>query len=192
VELILVRHGLPERSELTANPPLSEVGRVQAQRVAKYLETAGVTSIWSSTMNRAIETAEPLATAIGLPIQVHEGICEFDRHGSTYIHDEELKRQDIEAWRNAAANGFGYDIGAFQLEVVTALNEIMNKITGERVAVFCHGGVINVWTSHVLKMKNRLFFEPGYASLSRYNYEANGIIILSSLNEAIHLGGQAD
>jgi probable phosphoglycerate mutase len=55
------------------------------------------------------------------------------------------------------------------------------------VAVFCHGGVINVWTAHVLGMAPRLFFEPGYASVHRYLCARSGERNVVALNERGHL-----
>ena len=53
--------------------------------------------------------------------------------------------------------------------------------------MFCHGGVINVWTAHVLGMAPRLFFEPVYASVHRYLCARSGERNLVSLNETAHL-----
>ena len=58
---------------------------------------------------------------------------------------------------------------------------------GKTVAVFCHGGVVNVWTAHVLGMAPRLFFEPVYASVHRYLCASTGQRNIVSLNERCHL-----
>ena len=71
MELILVRHGLPLRREVVegpADPELSPEGVNQATRLANYLATEKITAIYSSPMKRAVQTAEPLAQTIGLPI----------------------------------------------------------------------------------------------------------------------------
>ncbi len=60
---------------------------------------------------------------------------------------------------------------------------------GQRVAVFCHGGVINVWTAQVLKMPPRLFFEPDYTSIHRFMCARSGQRNVVSLNERAHLRG---
>ncbi len=67
------------------------------------------------------------------------------------------------------------------------LEEIVEAHPGQRVAVFCHGGVINVWTAHVLGMAPRLFFEPGYTSVHRYLCARSGQRNLVALNERFHL-----
>ena len=61
MELILVRHGLPERREDTSDPPLAPAGMDQARRVAAWLEHEGIHAVFASTMLRAVQTAEPFA-----------------------------------------------------------------------------------------------------------------------------------
>ena len=61
MELILIRHGLPERRHDTSNPPLAAKGLDQAHRVAAWLADEKVDAVFASTMLRAIQTAEPFA-----------------------------------------------------------------------------------------------------------------------------------
>lgn len=189
MDLILVRHGLPQTSRETSDPPLSDTGRMQARRVAAFLEKEDIHSVWSSTMKRAVETAQPLAGAVGLDLRTHHGICEYDKAGGEYIPDEVLRAENPEAWKAMAANGFGYDMAAFQGEVVDAMEQIVSENLGGRVAVFCHGGVINVWTAHVLGLPVRLFFEPTYASVNRFRCSRGGVRSVVSLNEHAHVRG---
>ncbi|HEY2706471.1 MAG TPA: histidine phosphatase family protein [Caulobacteraceae bacterium] len=188
MELILVRHGLPVRSDESSDPPLSELGHRQADLVARRLAGERIDAVFASTMRRAIQTAEPFAASARREVQVRDGIVEFDRDGGTYIPMEELKRDDYPAWQ-AFVQGTrgGADIEAFQRAVVETLEAIVVAHPGKRVAVFCHGGVINVWTAHVLGMAPRLFFEPTYASLHRYLCASTGQRNLVSLNDASHL-----
>ena len=85
------------------------------------------------------------------------------------------------------AGGQGADVAQFQKTVVTALEDIVVRHPSKNVAVFCHGGVINVWTAHVLGMTPRLFFEPGYTSVHRYLCARSGERNLVSLNDLAHL-----
>ena len=189
MKLVLVRHGLPERREDTSDPPLSAAGRDQAERVARYLAGDGIEAVFSSTMQRAVQTAEPFAALSGHEIQMREGIVEFDRGSGAYIPMEELKRDDYPAWKAFAAGDHGADIVAFQRTVVETLEAIVVAHAGKTVAVFCHGGVVNVWSAHVLGMAPRLFFEPVYASVHRYLCASTGQRNLVSLNERCHLAG---
>lgn len=187
MELILVRHGLPERRADTADPPLSPTGHEQARRVDAWLANETIDAVFASTMTRAIQTAEPYAARVGLPVTQHDGIAEFDRHTGVYVPMEELKRENYPAWLAMAEGNHGIDIAEFSLTVVTALEGIVDANPGRRVAVFCHGGVINVWTAHVLKMPPRLFFEPDYTSIHRFMCARSGQRNVVSLNERAHL-----
>ncbi len=187
MELILVRHGLPVRREDTSDPPLSDEGREQARRVARWLARERITAAWSSPMIRARQTAEPFAAVSGLAVEVDEGIHEFDRGSGRYIPMEELKREDYAAWKALVDGGFDVDIFGFSKMVVAALEAIVAANQGGRVAVFCHGGVVNVWTAHVLGLEARLFFEPGYASVHRYLCARTGERNIVALNERAHL-----
>ena len=187
MELILIRHGLPVRREDTSDPPLSEVGREQAERVARYLAGERIDAVFSSTMLRAIQTAEPFAAQGGHAIVQRDGIVEFDRGAGQYIPMEELKRDDYAAWKAMATGEHGADIVGFQRVVVESLEAIVAANAGRRVAVFCHGGVVNVWTAHVLAMAPRLFFEPVYASVHRYLCASTGERNVVSRNERHHL-----
>jgi len=187
MELILIRHGLPERSAETADPPLSAEGHEQARRVARWLADERIDAVFSSPMIRAVETARPYVSALGHQLKLHEGVVEFDRDTGTYVPLEVLKREDYAAWRAFVSGEVGTDITTFQKMVVTALEEIVESHPGQRVAVFCHGGVINVWTAHILGMAPRLFFEPGYASVHRYLCARSGERNIVALNERADL-----
>ena len=187
MQLILVRHGLPDRREDTADPPLSAVGREQAERVAGWLAHERVDAVVSSPMVRAVQTAEPFLAQSGLALATHPDSHEFDRDTGTYIPLEELKRDDYPAWKALVDGGFDVDISAFQRQVVAALEGVVAENPGKTVAVFCHGGVINVWTAHVLGLPARLFFEPGYASVHRFLCARSGERNVVSLNERAHL-----
>ena len=189
MELILIRHGLPERREDTADPPLSPRGHDQSRLVADWLEGEHIDAVFASTMRRAIQTAEPFAAHKGLHVTQHDGIAEFDRHSGVYVPMEELKRDNYPAWLAMAEGNHGIDIATFSLTVVTALEEIVDTHSGKRVAVFCHGGVVNVWTAHVLGMVPRLFFEPDYTSIHRFMCARSGQRNVVSLNERAHLRG---
>lgn len=187
MELVLVRHGLPERTAATADPPLTPEGHEQARKVAEWLAPDGFDAVFSSTMLRAIQTAEPFTVLTGHELRQHDGIVEFDRGSGAYTPMEVLKREDYAAWKAFADGSHDIDIEAFQAMVVAALEGIVTSHPGRKVAVFCHGGVINVWTAHVLGMAPRLFFEPGYTSVHRYMCAGTGQRNVVSLNERAHL-----
>lgn len=192
MELILVRHGLPERVELAqgrADPELSGVGQRQARQVAAWLSRETVDAIYASPLRRAIETATPLAASTGLRPVIHESVAEYDRDASHYIPMEELKREDYPAWKAFVDGGYGeeVDMAEFAMRVSIGMEEIIRANAGRRVAVFCHGGVVNVWTAKVLGMAPSLFIDVAYGSISRFLCASTGERNIRSLNETGHL-----
>lgn len=187
MELLLIRHGLPERSMSSSDPSLSAEGLDQARRVARRLARERIDAVHASTMKRAVQTAEPFAAAAGHAIETHDGICEFDRASGSYTPMEELKRDNPEGWKKYVSRDRGGQIAEFQKTVVATLEDLVERNPGRTLAVFCHGGVINVWTAHVLGMAPRLFFEPGYTSLHRYLCARSGQRNIVGLNEVNHL-----
>ena len=185
------RHGLPLRVEQQrgrADPSLAEIGRRQARLVGAALATERIDAIYSSPLRRAVETAEPLSQALGLEPTIRDGLAEFDRGASHYIPMEQLKAEDYAAWKRFVDGGYGedVDIAAFARRVANSMEDIIAAHPGERVAVFCHGGVVNVWAANVLAMGVRLFVDVGYASISRFLCASTGERNLLSLNETQH------
>jgi probable phosphoglycerate mutase len=188
MELILIRHGRPERSAESSDPPLDASGQDQARRVGSALARERIDAVVSSTMRRAVQTAQPYAASAGLAIEQHGDLVEWDRDAGSYTPMEVLKRENYPAWQAFVERGQDAgQLALFQQTVVAALEGIIAGRPGRRVAVFCHGGVINVWTAHILEMRPRLFFEPHYASIHRYLCASTGQRNLVSLNDTAHL-----
>jgi len=191
VELILIRHGLPQHVETRdgrpADPPLSEIGHSQADLMATWLQHESIDQLYSSPMARAYETAQPLARAQGLSIEVRDGVAEYDRDARTYVPVEKLKQIDYERWQKLMKGEVGVDFKAFSGLVVSTLETIVQDHPGKRVAVTCHGGVINVWTAHVIGFAPRMFFNPDYTSINRFQCASSGERSVITLNEAVHL-----
>ena len=64
--VILVRHA--ERLDQSSDSPLSAAGEQRAERLARMLESAGVSAIYTTHYQRTVKTAEPLAKRLGLTI----------------------------------------------------------------------------------------------------------------------------
>ena len=189
MELLLIRHALPIRidegaTEGPADPALAPLGRAQSTALAQWLADEPVEAIWSSPMRRARETAEPLARQLRLPVVVDEGLAEYDRHALSYIPIEELKAANDPRWREMPERP-----EEFARDVVQAVERVIASHPGQRVAVVCHGGVINAYAGHVLGIAEPLFFLPHYTSVNRILASGQGIRSVGSLNEVGHLRG---
>lgn len=196
MELVFVRHALPERvvvTEGTADPHLDQLGRRQAIAVGEFLAAGGIDAIWSSPMNRARETARPLADITGLNVQIDNDLAEWDRDSATYIPIEELRATNDPMWQKMLSGEWtgSQDPVAFQASVVAAVDRIVGSHPGQTVAVVCHGGVVNAYLSHILGLpKANGFFHPEYTSIHRVMASSKGHRSLLSLNELTHLHGR--
>ena len=194
MELMLIRHGLPEKvineDGSPANPPLSKTGLEQAQKVADWLVDHEIDRLYSSPMQRAFQTAEPLARLKELEIEIRDGVEEYDRESGHYIPVEQLKELDYERWRRLMdGNVDEVDFPDFCNGVISTIEEIIAENRGKKVAITCHGGVINVWTAHVIGFEPRMFFNPNYTSINRFMAASSGEKSVITLNEHFHLAG---
>ncbi len=193
MELIIIRHGLPKRIEMEdgspADPGLSETGTEQAWRLARWMRAEKLDAIYSSPLKRAKETAQPMADIMGIEIAIEPGVAEFDKESSMYVPMEELRAKDYKRWLELMEGGFSahFDIDTFQKTALECLARIIQENKGKRVAVVCHGGIINVWAAHILGIENALFFQPQYTSINRFLISSSGTQSVSCLNEAAHL-----
>ena len=197
MELLLIRHALPVRRELVegaADPALAETGRAQAELLAAYLATEELHALYTSPMLRARQTAEPLARTQSLEPVVEEGVAEWDREASEYIPVEELKRTGDPRWTQMVSGDWSdrdIDPVTFQAIVVNALDRVVDAHPSQKVAVVCHGGVINMYLAHVLRLPEPsvFFFYPNYTSVHRIAAARSGERSIIAVNETAHLRG---
>jgi 2,3-bisphosphoglycerate-dependent phosphoglycerate mutase len=115
-------------------------------------------------------------------VTVDDGIAEYDREASEYIPIEELKAEGDDRWREIPEG-----LDDFAKGVVVAIEDIVGRHPRQRVALVCHGGVINVYVAHILGIERQMFFLPGYTSISRVWAASTGERSVESLNELSHL-----
>lgn len=196
MELLLVRHALPIRRELVdgpADPELSADGHAQAEHLATYLSSEHLDAIYASPLRRARQTAEAVAARHSLDVQVSDGVAEFDRLSNDYIPTEELKAANDPRY-HAMING-EWDTDEetsdeFRARAVLTIEELIEAHPAQRIAVVCHGGVINGYIGHVLGLTgSRGFFYPNYTSINRIAAARGGTRTVITINETSHLRG---
>ena len=194
MELVLVRHAEPRRvaeGRERADPSLTPAGRGQATALARWLAAEDVDAVWTSPLQRAVETAAALGDALGVEVMVDDDLAEYDRDATSYIPVEELKATGDDRWF-AMLEGRLHDLAdadpaAFRRRVVDAMERVVAAHPGGRAAVVSHGGVINAYAGHVLGITRPLWFEPVYASITRVAASRSGVRSITSLNETAHL-----
>ena len=196
MELLLIRHALPVRRELidgAADPELSDVGAAQTALLARYLASEPLDAVYTSPLRRAVQTASPVASAHGLEPVVVEGLAESDRDASEYVPVEELKAADDPRWHSLVRGEWLAEETPeqFAKRVVDALEQLIPKHRGQRIAAVCHGGVINRYLAHVLGLPAAGvgFFYPNYTSIHRVAAASSGERSVVTVNETTHLRG---
>ncbi len=194
MELLLIRHALPVRREVIegpADPELSAEGLQQAIRLADYLAGEDIDSIYMSPLIRAVQTAEPLAQRFGLHAVIVDDIAEYDRTSNEYVPIEELRAANDPRWQRLIDGEWESTDETpemFKTRVVSGIETIIDRHQSSRVAVVCHGGVINHYLANILGITTtRGFFYPNYTSIHRVFASRNGLRSLMTLNETAHL-----
>ncbi len=188
MNLLIIRHGLPERLDHGegSDPGLTTIGRAQALAMARWLSSEPIDAVYTSPLRRAIETAAPLADELGLEPIVEPGVIELDEGTDGYIPMEDLK-SDKTRWHEVIDVLENGDHGEFRRTVRTTINRIIDDHPAQTVAVVCHAGVINAWAAELLGIDKTVFFGPEYTAINRFRAARGGRRSLVSLNESAHL-----
>jgi probable phosphoglycerate mutase len=177
-----------------ADPGLADDGLAQVAHLVGYLATETLDAVYSSPLRRAFQTAVPLAEAHEREVVVVDEVAEFDRHSSSYVPAEELKRTNDRRWQMLNSGQWDPADGdpiEFSRTVVTAIEQLIDRHAGDRIAVVCHGGVIGAYVAHILDMPPRpqSFYYPNYTSINRVAAAKSGKRSVITLNETGHLRG---
>lgn len=199
---VLLRHGetplTPHKrfSGTGADPELSDAGHRQAREVATALAARGtVQAIVSSPLQRCRQTAEAVATRLGLPVRIEQDLRETDFghwEGLTFAEVKERFPDDLDAWLSdpeAAPTGGGESFAAVAARTAVARDKILARYAGRTVLVVTHVTPIKTLVRLALGAPPEALFrmELSAASLSAVAYYADGNTSLRLLNETAHL-----
>lgn len=192
MQLLLVRHALPLRSELGqgSDPNLSARGIEQAARLPEALARFPIRRLVSSPQVRAIQTAQPVADALGMAIEIDERFAEYDRDLPHYIPVEQIAAEHPEEMKRLIDGHLpsGVDEDEFLTRVTAAVDDLVACADhDDTVAVFSHGGVINVLLHRILGTRRLLSFHVDYASVSRLLSSRTGRLAVAGVNATEHV-----
>jgi broad specificity phosphatase PhoE len=192
MQVLLVRHALPLRSEHGegSDPDLSEDGLAQVKRLPDALARFPISRVVSSPQRRAIQTAEPVAAARELSVEIDHRFAEYDRDLPVYIPVEQIKAERPEEWARLAQGHLpsAVDEDAFRARVRAAVDDLVAAADPEdTVAVFSHGGVINVLLHEILGTSRLLSFPVDYASVTRLLFSRSGEATVAGVNTVEHV-----
>ncbi len=192
MQLLLIRHALPLRSEPGegSDPDLSEEGFEQAKRLPDALARFPITRLVSSPQRRAVQTAQPVADALGLGIEIDDRLAEYDRDLAHYIPVEQIAAEYPEELARLASGHLPstVDEGAFLSRINEGVRDIASAGDHEdTVAVFSHGGVINGLLHSILGTDKILCVSVDYAGITRLLSSRKGELYVASVNGTEHV-----
>ena len=179
--LILVRHAshrLLGRVLAGRTPEigLSEAGRAEAAALAAVLAVVAVRAVWTSPMQRAMETAGPIAAVHGLVPVVEPGLDEVNYGEWTGVAFDALGGAAWEAWnreRGMAVVPGGETMLAVQARAVAVMGRAaaVDPAGGGVMVLVSHQDVLKAMLAHVLGMPldllHRLAVGPASRSVVR-------------------------
>lgn len=159
----LVRHGETDwnasrRLQGSTDIELNSVGHAQANSVARRLGVISFDAIYSSPLARTIQTAAPLVKQTQLSPLLMPELAERSFGFFQGMTPDEISEKfpvDYERWQardpDFCPQG-GESLRDFSQRVRTALQAIVNQHLGQTVAVFSHGGVLDI----IYRLANQL------------------------------------
>jgi broad specificity phosphatase PhoE len=181
--IYLIRHGDTDWTGhrvigITRGVHINLKGRTQAERIANHLQHFPIEALFSSPIERATDTAAPLADLKHLPVSPASFLCSIDFGEFQKKTGEELKNEPI--WQQFLTHPAGVQfpggeaIAEAKGRIVAGLNELSTLFPGNsQVACFSHCEILRLAISYALKMPlddyMRLRLDPG--SISCLNWE---------------------
>lgn len=153
----LIRHGHCDETGrvLAGRSPgvhLNQNGRREAEALADLLESSGISAIYSSPLERALETAAPLGRRMGVEVRTEPRLTELDFGAWTGREIGSLDGDTLWTRFNAHRGMSGAPGGELMIEVVAravrALESIRREWPVEPVAAVSHGDVIRGLLCH--------------------------------------------
>jgi len=230
MDLYIIRHAqstnnaLDAERERVCDPELSELGRQQAELLARHLAGdaepefergrlaapngagCGITRLFVSPMRRALQTARPVARALGLTPEVwvdlheHGGVFLDHGPGVGYVGYPGLSRAEMQAvlpgcvlpdgvtergwWTGAREDRPGCEARA--AKVAAALRQ-WAAATDERMALISHGDFIDALLRALLQAGQACYFVHANTAISRLELRPDGRIWVDYLNRTDHL-----
>lgn len=203
--VLLIRHGQSRgnaegRFGGHTDTPLSARGRRQAEATAKALASEKFSTIYSSDLKRAVETASPLAKLTRAPLEATDAFRERSVGVMEGLTFEEAAAQYPEQYAALLHRDFEHVLLGGESyrqtldRAATKLDEIIQKHKGGRIAVFTHTGAICILILHLMGALDSPELKPVWIAtsncgISRFDLRDDGFVRVLALNDTRHLRG---
>ncbi len=194
--ILLIRHGDNDLvgKVLAGRTPgvhLNEYGKQQAENLALSLEGAPIEAIYSSPLERSVETAVPLAESLGQKVQILDGLTEIDF--GKWQGKPLDKLVHLKLWKELQEDpsGVRFPEGEMYLEaqqrIVNTIEKVRRELTDNQiVACFSHSDTIRLAVVYYLAMPindfRRIAIEP--ASITTLIL-GKGLPLIGNMNQVL-------
>jgi phosphoserine phosphatase len=197
--ILLARHGQTEWNRVERfrgqiDVPLNAVGRQQAQALAIRLTGEPIDIVCAGPLERARDTAAPLALRLGQSVQILDGFMDINYGAWAGISPAEAAEQDPELaarWRSAphlVRFPDGEGLSDIRQRIVTALEEVISQLPNGTAFLVGHQVVNKVLLCAVLGLDNSSLWRIGQdnACLNILEHH-DGLYNIITLNDTCHL-----
>jgi broad specificity phosphatase PhoE len=198
MKIFVVRHGETEWNKEEVfrgrkDIPLNETGLWQAGRTGAFFSDKNVSSIYSSPLGRAQQTACKISEATGVPVKVDESYTDMDFgpwEGLSLKAVQKRYPEAFDTWRRSPHR--------FRIEGAETLTRVRRRVRrglhtaqregGPTVVIVTHRVICKLLALHFLDVSNRFFWrikcDPASITLAEQVSEE---ITVSMVNQTLHL-----
>lgn len=178
IKLLLIRHATTDAvgkklSGRMAGVHLNEEGKIQAKKLVEQLLNLPIAAIFSSPLERAIETADPIAASHDLTTIAAEDFLEIDFGEWTNLPFEELEKEPqfhlFNSFRSSTRIPGGELMPEAQTRMITGIQKLHSQHHNETIAIISHSDLIKATIAYYagihLDMLQRIEIDPASVSI---------------------------
>ena len=170
-----------------ADVSLSDLGRLQADALAAWTRSlpadVAIDEIWSSPLARARETATAMAAALGLSLQIEEGLAELHAgifQGHLWADLEAAFPEEVACWRSGDAE-YAIPGGESRAGLAARGRAALEKLAqrpARHMIVVAHGGVLTAALGSLLGRTHPLLAQAAERPFTKLPALANASLTL--------------
>jgi broad specificity phosphatase PhoE len=196
--ILLLRHGQTDwnhsgRWQGHADIPLNETGQKQAEALCQRLRSWPIDTIYTSDLQRCVQTAEPLAAELGIAPIKKKVWRERDVGDFSGLTGEQAREQFPDVWARTTRGMIDPPNGEAFTDVLSrawrAYESVRNTHSAGMVAVITHGGLLHALLGQVMGIDPAIygrFSMRGNTGLSIIEVNSHGAVV-TRLNDTSHL-----
>lgn len=193
--VLLIRHGLTDyvtggrAAGRTPGVSLNAEGKAQAAALAKRVQGLPIKAIYSSPIERTTETAQAVAAAIGLKVEIRPGLIETntgDWTGHTY---DDIQQKDAAIWHALQVHPKGTripggeTIDEIQARMVAEIDGICREHPQDMVAIVSHADPIKATIAHYIGLDldqfQKLVISPTSVSVLTVSEHGAALLVMN-------------